>query len=146
MSTISLNHRKSCCAFFKTNFHIASAFNSSTKEIAIESHILHGFKNSSSYWKSCNNYRGIWFGQELWPQERQLRQLCELRVQYVVLSWIETVSIGILHGWLFGGVSITWTKDFHKTDKPILNFCYKSSRNKQWFSFSLSLHVKPNNF
>jgi hypothetical protein len=52
--------------------------------LTVASHNLHGFKNSSSYHKSClESHGGILMAQELWLAEKQLPIMKCLATQFV---------------------------------------------------------------
>ena len=106
----------------------------------IGSHNLHNFKKSSAFHKSClEKYNGVWFGQELWLQEKQLSLLTELGVQYVARSGMEAaVSGGIMSGRPHGGVSIAWTQDLNHVITPLVNY-----RHKRLVCVELSAEPKP---
>ena len=95
--------------------------------IAVGSHNLHGVKKSLPFHKSCiEKYGGVWFGQELWLQEKQLTKLTDLGVQFVARSGMEdAVTNGILNGRPFGGVSIAWAPELNHAMKPLVNYRHK---------------------
>ena len=103
------------------------AFAAVISNIAVGSHNLHGYKKSLPFHKSCiEQYGGIWFGQELWLQEKQLSQMTALGVQFVARSGMEdAVSSGILKGRPYGGVSIAWAPEINHAIKPLVNYRHK---------------------
>ena len=98
-----------------------------TTNFTVGSHNLHNYKRSSSFHKSClQNYGGVWFGQELWLQEKQLSQMTDLGVQFVARSGMEeAVGSGMLKGRPFGGVSIAWAPEMNHVMKPLVNYRHK---------------------
>ena len=108
--------------------------------IAVGSHNLHGYKKSLPFHKSCiEKFGGVWFGQELWLQEKQLSQMTELGVQFVARSGMEdAVSNGILNGRPFGGVSISWAPELNHVMKPLTNY-----RHKRLVCVEMSSQPKP---
>ena len=108
-------------------FHTIATFAQSHKELVIGSHNLHGFKKSGEYHKSCiQRFGGVWFGQELWLQEKQLGQLQQLGTQFTAHSGMENAaSAGILRGRPFGGVSIYWSPDLNHVKKTISDFRHR---------------------
>ena len=100
-------------------FHTIATFAQSHKELVIGSHNLHGFKKLGEHHKSCiQRFGGVWFGQELWLQEKQLGQLQQLGTQFTAHSGMENAaSAGILRGRPLCGVSICWSPDLNHVKK-----------------------------
>ena len=106
----------------------------------VASHNLHSFKTSSAFHKSClEKFGGIWMGQELWLQEKQLSVMSDLGVQFVARSGMEeAVSSGILAGRPYGGTSIAWVPELNHVIKPLVNY-----RHKRLVCIELASEPKP---
>ena len=99
----------------------------SQKNISVASFNIHGFSASSKYLSDCiSTHGGIWMLQEHWLSEHHLRQLSQLKVQYVASSGMEhAISSGIYRGRPFGGVAICWSPDLDDLVTPISNVKHK---------------------
>ena len=96
-------------------------------EINISSLNLHSFKKSGAYLKQClQKYGGIWFSQELWLAENQLKKLHETGCQFTARSGMEdSVSRGVFKGRPYGGVSISWDDTLNQYVIPLSNYRHK---------------------
>jgi exonuclease III len=67
-------------------------------------------------------HEGIWMGQELWLNEKQLSSLGSENVSFLARSGMEqSCSSGIYRGRPHGGVTLAWNKNLGAVIKPLSN-------------------------